>query len=103
MKTVSVKVDILVDDLMRIAKQELGMEPVAAVPDAALRPSFYRRTEAVNSAIQHVLRATDRADKAQYSHDEQRALSSLFAAAKRLRSALGEEAKAKTTKGEFHV
>lgn len=103
MKTVSVMVDIPVGDLMRIAKQELGMEPVAPIPDAAMDPSFYRRTVATNSAIQHVIRATEKFDRDQYSPGEGSATTALFEAAKRLRKAFNEETSAKSIKGKFHV
>jgi hypothetical protein len=97
-----IAIEVPVSEIARAAEQ-LGLVRAIAVPSEALEPSFYRRAEGVNAAITHVVRATERFERDQYTQAEHHAATALFEAAKRLRKAVHEEHKSKQHKGNFRV
>lgn len=90
MKSVSVRVSR--EELERIARLELGLVP----PHSPILP--LARSQAVQVAIQHVIRAVNRFDQDQYSQNQVSAATALFEAGKRLRKAIRDEQTYKGTR-----
>lgn len=101
MKMIAVTANISREELERIARQELGLAKLQQ--PAAPIVAFHRHSDAVTAAIQHVIRATEKFDRDQYSPGEASAATALFEAGKRLRTAFHDEVKAKSIEGKFHV
>lgn len=109
MTSVQIVVNVSAEDLERVAREQLGLVPPATRKRAPRPapilpgPAFHAHSEAVRAAIDHVIRATEKYDRDQYTNGEASAATALFEAGKRLRRAVAEERKAKSQKGAFNV
>lgn len=107
MTTVQIVVNVSSEDLERIAREQLGLiaqsEATRRAASVLVASDFHPRSEAVNAAINHVIRATEKFDQDQYTNGEASAATALFEAGKRLRKAMAGEQSAKSQKGVFHV
>jgi hypothetical protein len=99
MRSIEITVKVTDEELARAASLHLGMLRANATGG----PAFHPRSDAVNTAIQHVVRAVEKYDQDQYSPGANAAATALFEAGKRLRKAASEEQKIKSMKGQFHV
>jgi hypothetical protein len=107
MTEVQIIVNVSAEELIRIAREQLGLVPkqeaVKQTAPTMVRSDFTGSSDAVVSAIAHVIRATEKYDQDQYTNGVASAATALFEAGKRLRKVIAEEQTTRTTKGRSHV
>lgn len=97
MKSVELTVRVSPSELLKAATRELTRQDAEAPFQLAELMASQRRSAALSSALDHVIRATNRYDRDQYSIGEGSAATALFEACKRLRKVLKDE---KISKGK---